>query len=104
MRNSWIHGLKLVAYAFIVFVQIIILCYFFCVANSPCLSRPFRFMEMWTHHDTFLDLVKEVWCENVYGSTSFVLCHKLKLLKAKLKKRNWEVLGNLNSKILLATQ
>ena len=31
-----------------------------CVAYSHRPSWPFRFMAMWTHHDSFLDLVKEV--------------------------------------------
>ena len=48
---------------------------------------------MWIHHDTFMDLVKDVWGVSIAGSTSFVLCHKLKLLRAKLKKLNWEVFG-----------
>ena len=31
-----------------------------CIANSPRPSKSFRFMEMWIHHDTFMDLVKDV--------------------------------------------
>ena len=61
-------------------------------------------MEMWTHHDSFFYLVKEVKGESISRSASFLLCHKLKLLRARLKKWNWEVSGNLNNKILLPTQ
>ena len=61
-------------------------------------------MEMWTHHDSFMDLVKEVWGESISGFASFVLCHKLKLLRVCLKKWNWKVFRNLNNKILVATQ
>ena len=56
-----------------------------CASNSRQPSWPFRFLEMWTHHDSFMDLVKEVWGESSSGSASFVLCHNLKLLRACLK-------------------
>ena len=59
---------------------------------------------MWIHHDTFMDLVKDVWGVSIAGSTSFVLCHKLKLLRTKLRKWNQEVFWDLNSKIQAASQ
>ena len=71
-----------------------------CVATLSHPSRPFRFMEMWTRHDSFLSFVKESWSDQIHGHPSFILCHKLKLLRGRLKKWNWEVFGDLNHKIL----
>ena len=66
-------------------------------------NRPFRFREMWVHHDCFIPLVKEVWSINISGPPSFVLCQKLKNLRSRLKVWNWQVFGNLNLKIQTAT-
>ena len=66
-------------------------------------NRPFRFREMWVHHDSFIPLVKEVWSTNISGPPSFVLCQKLKNLRSRLKVWNWQVFGNLNLKIQAAT-
>ncbi|GFS33342.1 hypothetical protein Acr_00g0027830 [Actinidia rufa] len=43
---------------------------------------------MWTQHDSFLDLVSNVWSMRVDGTAMFRLCKKLKALKEPLKALN----------------
>ncbi|PSS19303.1 Endonuclease, partial [Actinidia chinensis var. chinensis] len=63
--------------------------------HSPCTisilgdndrgACPFKFFNMWTRHENFLELVNNSWGENIRGSAMFKLCKKLKALKEPLK-------------------
>ncbi|XP_026459218.1 uncharacterized protein LOC113359858 [Papaver somniferum] len=55
---------------------------------------------MWINHPSFLSEVKKVWTENIIGDVSFIFMQKLKKLKKKfLSEWNWNVFGNINTKI-----
>ncbi|KAF5458875.1 hypothetical protein F2P56_022870, partial [Juglans regia] len=54
---------------------------------------PFRFQEMWTRHEDFLNCVKTVWEEEAMGNGLWKLACKLKKLRVALKKWNVNVFG-----------
>ena len=47
--------------------------------------RSFKFFNMWGLHDKFLEMTTSSWSLEVFGSSMFVLCCKLKRLKLSLK-------------------
>ncbi|GFZ07066.1 hypothetical protein Acr_19g0000030 [Actinidia rufa] len=66
--------------------------------HSPCVitlfgdndqgPRPFKFFNMWTKHEDFLNVVDSSWSMQVEGTAMFKLCRKLKVLKGPLKALN----------------
>jgi len=48
----------------------------------------FRFFNMWVEHQDYKALLLEKWPVLIYGSPMYVLCRRLKLLKAPLKQLN----------------
>lgn len=58
----------------------------FDVQRSP--KTCFMFFNMWANHEEFLDLVKQVWENEVDGTKQFGLRRKLKLLKSCLRGLN----------------
>jgi len=52
---------------------------------------------MWSEHKDCRKFIEDLWQEQVVGSSMFILTSKLKNLKAKLKVRNKEVFGNLDT-------
>ncbi|XP_047943002.1 uncharacterized protein LOC125189815 [Salvia hispanica] len=59
----------------------------------------FRFQNMWTRHEGFLDLVREVWAQTLdaHGLLGFQI--KLAKVKQSLKWWNKEVFGNIHANI-----
>ncbi|XP_019261450.1 PREDICTED: uncharacterized protein LOC109239352 [Nicotiana attenuata] len=57
---------------------------------------PFRFLNVWADHDSFLQLVQEVWAQNVTNWRIKSIWLKLKALKPRLK-----ALNNEDSELLL---
>ncbi|GAV69035.1 Exo_endo_phos domain-containing protein [Cephalotus follicularis] len=63
--------------------------------HSPCImpfqrsifsgARPFKYLNAWASHPSFLGLVKEVWSRRVEGSMLEVVGKKLRMLKPILK-------------------
>lgn len=83
--------------------------------HSPCVvetgdrkdtrQKPFRFFDMWTQHEDFLEVVKEAWNIHVKGDPLFRVVHKLKYVKIKLKKWNVDSFGRVDKKVeLLCSQ
>ncbi|XP_028052793.1 uncharacterized protein LOC114257220 [Camellia sinensis] len=67
--------------------------------------KPFRFINAWTSHPSFPSLVAKVWHESsIIGRAGYVLFQKLKILKVELKKWNFEVFGNLVTKLKKAEE
>ncbi|XP_057811358.1 uncharacterized protein LOC131025575 [Salvia miltiorrhiza] len=59
--------------------------------------KPFRFLNAWTSHPDFLQVVKKVWKETkVVGWSCFVFKDKLKRLKQTLKEWNQSSFGNID--------
>lgn len=68
-------------------------------------SRPnvcFKFLNMWTKHPSFFDLVSDSWREEVQGTKMFVLCKKLKHLKTGLKRLNAKDFSHISERVLRA--
>ncbi|XP_058782945.1 uncharacterized protein LOC131657578 [Vicia villosa] len=68
-----------------------------------CFKSNFRFLNMWTSHDTCKALVADCWSQPVFGCPMFILSHKLKLLKGKLKIWNKEVFGDIHKLVQTST-
>ncbi|XP_030441239.2 uncharacterized protein LOC115663369 [Syzygium oleosum] len=51
-------------------------------------KKPFKFFNFWTSHPKFLDLVEQAWDTPIVGTPMFIICCKLRALKAKLKQLN----------------
>lgn len=65
--------------------------------NTPTtFTSQFRFMKMWSHHSDCQKLIEDTWNIQVLGSPMFVLSHKLKTLKERLKIWNRETFGNVH--------
>lgn len=69
--------------------------------SNEAIRRPshFKFLKMWTAHPDCRRLVSSVWCNPVVGCPMFILSHKLKLLKLKLKSWNKCTFGNVHEKV-----
>ncbi|GAA0166144.1 hypothetical protein LIER_43748 [Lithospermum erythrorhizon] len=61
-------------------------------------TRPFKFFNMWTKHQEFLDICATNWVKIVYGSAQFKLCIKLKALKKPLQVLNRKEFGGISQK------
>ena len=58
------------------------------LGDLPMGRRCFKFFNMWTKHDKFLQVVAEHWSISLTGCPMYVLCKKLKYLKPHLKSLN----------------
>jgi len=60
--------------------------YVLCNTTQDQASKPFRFLNFWTKHKEFSELVEEVWSKNVIGFPFSIVHTKLKGLKTDLNK------------------
>ncbi|XP_030440998.1 uncharacterized protein LOC115663090 [Syzygium oleosum] len=51
-------------------------------------NKPFKFFNFWATHPKFLDLVAQAWDTHIVGTPMYMICCKLRVLKAKLKHLN----------------
>ncbi|GAV92778.1 hypothetical protein CFOL_v3_36156, partial [Cephalotus follicularis] len=51
----------------------------------PFKGRPFKFLNLWTEHENFLNMVRQVWMTNYQASPLIAIHLKLKNLKGLLK-------------------
>ena len=65
---------------------------------------PFKFEEMWLSYESFTAVVENSWAIPIQGNPQYILSHKLKSLKYKLKVWNKDVFGLLKRKIEEAEQ
>ncbi|GMP47970.1 hypothetical protein CsSME_00015489 [Camellia sinensis var. sinensis] len=66
-------------------------------------TKPFRFINAWVSHPSFMKIVKQVWNDTqVEGWAGFRLMVKLRSLKQALKIWNVEVFGHVESKLKAA--
>ncbi|XP_070034434.1 uncharacterized protein [Nicotiana tomentosiformis] len=52
--------------------------------NTVPVKKAFRFLNLWTKHDTFLDVVKENWTTDFHANPFILFKYKLKKLKKDL--------------------
>ncbi|KAL2543371.1 Uncharacterized protein Adt_04349 [Abeliophyllum distichum] len=75
--------------------------------HSPCIvtllqhqvprKKIFKFFNMWTAHQEF-EGINTVWTKNIEGTKQFILCRKLKKLKAHLLLLNNHHYGHIASR------
>ncbi|XP_026410571.1 uncharacterized protein LOC113305783 [Papaver somniferum] len=63
---------------------------------------PFKDFKIWSTHETYMQVVEAEWKKEIHGTPIFVYMQKLKLLKVTLKKWNWEIFGDINTKMIQA--
>ena len=63
---------------------------------DPCPKKscPFKFFKFWADHPAFLDLVKDAWNIEVYGTPMYRLTQKLRCVKTHLKAFTFHVFVN----------
>ncbi|XP_028102144.1 uncharacterized protein LOC114301374 [Camellia sinensis] len=67
--------------------------------------RPFRFINAWTLHPKFGEVMKKSWEDYaITGWVGFVIINKLKALRSVLKKWNVEVFGNVTHSLKTADE
>ncbi|XP_011079174.1 uncharacterized protein LOC105162752 [Sesamum indicum] len=66
--------------------------------HTPTKPKPFRFFNMWAEHPDFLSTVEQRWNLNVEGTTQFILCKRLKALKAELKAFNTQHYSHISTR------
>ncbi|MQM23789.1 hypothetical protein Taro_056859 [Colocasia esculenta] len=69
------------------------------VAGGP---KPFKFYNMWAHHESFRSIVHQAWTTHFQGTPLFILCQKLRIVKLALKVWNREVFGPIQKKVSYA--
>ena len=65
---------------------------------------PFKFFHFWADHLAFLELVKDTWKTDVYGTPMYRLTRKLKIVKAILKAFNFHSFAKLREQVVDARE
>ena len=65
---------------------------------------PFKFFNFWADHPTFLQLVKDAWNCDVFGTPMYRLTRKLKSVKAALKAFNFHSFAKLHDRVVDAKE
>ena len=68
--------------------------------TRPKRKCPFKFFKFWADHPAFLDLVKESWDIDVYGTPMYRLTRKLRSVKNRLKAFNFHDFANVQEKVV----
>ena len=69
---------------------------------NPCLKKycPFKFFNFWADYPAFLNLVKDAWNIEVYGTLMYKLTKKHRCVKTRLKAFNFHVFANVREKVV----
>ncbi|XP_038679470.1 uncharacterized protein LOC119980747 [Tripterygium wilfordii] len=62
-------------------------------------NRAFKFFNMWTEHDQFLEVVNSHWHQSMHGSPMFRLCKRLKRLKGPLRDLNMKHFSHISERV-----
>ncbi|KAJ6405030.1 hypothetical protein OIU84_013079 [Salix udensis] len=68
-------------------------------------SRPpkaFRFLNLWTERDDFMDLVRDNWANRIQGNPFFILTSKLQILKGVLNRYHRKTTSHISSRVIEA--
>ena len=65
---------------------------------------PFKFFNLWADHPAFLELVKEAWNIDVFGTPMYRLTRKLKSVKGALKAFNLHSFAKLRERVVEAKE
>ena len=61
-------------------------------------AASFKFFNMWTKHEKFLELVKDAWRMRIKGTSMYKLCRKLKAIKGLLKILNRQQFSHISAR------
>ncbi|XP_059302356.1 uncharacterized protein LOC132054329 [Lycium ferocissimum] len=70
-----------------------------CNSNAHHIVKSFKFLNFWTNHHTFMEVVKENWTADFCGNPFYVFHHKLKKLKRVLVQWSRNTYGNIFQQI-----
>ena len=65
---------------------------------------PFKFFNFWAYYPAFLELVKDAWNSDVFGTPMYRLTRKLKSVKAALKAFNFHSFAKLSERVVEAKE
>ncbi|XP_060202506.1 uncharacterized protein LOC132630946 [Lycium barbarum] len=68
-------------------------------SNAQHIVKSFKFLNFWTKHHTFMEVVKENWTVDLCGNPFYVFHHKLKKLKKALVQWSRNTYGNIFQQI-----
>ncbi|XP_075087665.1 uncharacterized protein LOC142169668 [Nicotiana tabacum] len=63
--------------------------------NAANFARPFRFLNFWTKHETFMEVVKQNWHADFIGDPFLMFKHKLKKVKTTLSQWSRQTFGDI---------
>ncbi|XP_075091901.1 uncharacterized protein LOC142172043 [Nicotiana tabacum] len=66
-----------------------------CGEKTTNFVKPFRFLNFWTKHDTFMDVVRQNWEADFIGDLFFMFKQNIKRVKAALSKWSREIFGDI---------
>nr|XP_009600457.1 uncharacterized protein LOC104095914 [Nicotiana tomentosiformis] len=66
-----------------------------CGEQTTNFVKPFRFLNLWTKHATFMDVVRQNWNADFIGDPFLMFNHKLKKVKATLSKWSKDTFGGI---------
>lgn len=66
--------------------------------QGPIKKRPFKFLDMWTSHEKFMNIIKKGWKDDITGTKMFKVVNKMKRLKKGLKQLNKEAFAEVDVK------
>ncbi|XP_075091900.1 uncharacterized protein LOC142172042 [Nicotiana tabacum] len=66
-----------------------------CGEQTTNFVKPFRFLNFWTKHDTFMDVVRQNWKTDFIGDPFLLLNQNIKRVKAALSKWSRELFGDI---------
>ena len=71
---------------------------------DPCPKKryPFKFFDLWANHPAFLDMVKDAWNIDVFGTPMYRVTRKLRSVKTHLKAFNFHEFVNVREKVVEA--
>ncbi|XP_070010136.1 uncharacterized protein [Nicotiana sylvestris] len=72
-----------------------------CGEQTTNVVKPFRFLNFWTKHATFMDVVRQNWEADFIGDPFFMFKQKLKRVKEALSKWNRETFGDIFKQLAL---
>ncbi|XP_075109128.1 uncharacterized protein LOC142180921 [Nicotiana tabacum] len=72
-----------------------------CDIETPPIKKSFRFLNFWTKHETFKDVVKENWNVDFSANPFYIFNYKLKKLKQALSTGSKATYGDIFQKIAI---
>ena len=67
-------------------------------------NLPFKFFNFWADHPAFLEIVKDAWGSDIYGTPMYRMAQKLKRVKVALKTFNFQSFGKLRERVVDARE